>query len=44
MLIFTGVIAIIAAGLCWIAERRDRPRRRAMRIAALARPDLQPAE
>jgi hypothetical protein len=44
MLVFAGVVATITAGLCWIAERRDRPVRRAERLARMAEAQLQPAE
>jgi hypothetical protein len=39
MIVVFGVLAAMCGGMIWLAESRDRPRRRAERDAA-----LQPAE
>lgn len=45
MLIFFAILTAVAATACYFTERRDRPMRRAERIAAQARREaLAPAD
>jgi hypothetical protein len=38
MIIILAVLAVMCGGLIWLAESRDRPRRRAERLANMVQP------